>query len=126
MKNDEYQRQNKTEKPKKLAKSSEKNRTVRNEITIEYTGIVNDVIAEIATIMTSNGLASPADIAVSPIIIPPTRLMVELTFDGMEVAASRSSSTKISIIMTSAIAGKGTPERPLAAESISLIGRSPG
>ena len=82
--------------------------TIRKAETKAGLGTAKEHIPLRAAIITTTGPTIPASTAAEPITIPPTMPKAELTGEGSLTPASLQSSKAVSIISTSAIAGKGT------------------
>jgi hypothetical protein len=86
-------------------------------------GIANELIPVIATIIINIGLTMPALTAACPKINPPTIPTVEPIGDGTLSPDSLISSKENSIIKISKITGKGTPSLEASIEKSSSVGK---
>ena len=90
----------------------------------EKSGMLNEHIAVIATIIIKIGLTRFALTAASPKINPPTIPMVGPIGEGTRTPASRISSNDISINKISKITGKGTVSRAASIVNNNSVGSS--
>ena len=90
----------------------------------EKSGMLNEQIAVIATIIIKIGLTKLALTAASPKISPPTIPMVGPMGEGTRTPASRISSNDISINSISKMTGNGTVSRAASIVKRSSVGRS--